>query len=138
MQMMRMIASIHADDLFAGVYQTMALISNTGWFVGHRPVAVVVLAEPLSFVSRDVAKRLAPVVKLIAQCAVGLLVAGKDAGQAHNVGGVTAYVDSLFHFVAHSLHNSLFLKFDYQLVALLEWQAVVKVVGIGYAELTTW
>ena len=101
MQMMRMIASIHADDLFAGVYQTMALIGRVWWFVGHRPVAVVVLAEPLPFVSRDVAERLAPVVKLIAEFSVGLFVAGKDAGQAHHVGDVTAYADGLFHFVKH-------------------------------------
>ena len=39
--------------------------------------------------------------KSIAECAVGLLEARIDAGQAHNVGGVTPYVDSLFHFVKH-------------------------------------
>jgi hypothetical protein len=39
--------------------------------------------------------------KPIAECAVGLFVAGKDAGQAHHVGDVTPYVDSLFYFVAH-------------------------------------
>ena len=101
MQMMRMIASIHADDLFAGVYQTMALIGRAGWLVGHCPVAVVVLAEPLPFVSRNVAERLAPVVKLIAEFSVGLLEAGKDAGQAHHVGDVTPYANSLFYFVIH-------------------------------------
>ena len=79
----------------------MALIGRVWWFVGHRPVAVVVLAEPLPFVSRNVAERLAPVVKLIAEFSVGLLVARKDAGQAHNVGGVTPYADGLFHFVIH-------------------------------------
>jgi hypothetical protein len=98
-----MIAFIHTYDLFAGVYQTMALIGRAGWLVGYRPVAVVVLAEPLPFVSRRVAERLAPVVKLIAECAVGFLVARKDAGQAHNVGGVTPYADSLFYFVKHDL-----------------------------------
>ena len=51
--------------------------------------------------SRDVAERLAPVVKLIAEFSVGLLEAGKDAGQAHNVGDVTPYANSLFYFVAH-------------------------------------
>ena len=101
MQMMRMIASIHADDLFAGVYQTMALIGRAGWLVGHRPVAVVVLAEPLPFVSLDVLPLIVPVVEQIAQCAVGFLEAGKDAGQAHHVGDVTPYANSLFYFVAH-------------------------------------
>jgi hypothetical protein len=28
-------------------------------------------------------------------------VAGKDAGQAHHVGDVTPYADSLFYFVTH-------------------------------------
>jgi hypothetical protein len=89
----------------------MALIGRVGWFVGHRPVAIVVLAEPLPFVSRDVAERLAPVVKLIAECAVSLLVARKDAGQAHHVGDVTAYVDGLFYFVTHDfLFMGLLLK----------------------------
>ena len=82
-------------------FTSFALIGRAGWFVGHRPVAVVVLAEPLPFVSRNVAERLAPVVKLIAECAVGLLVARKNAGQAHHVGDVTPYVDSLFYFVKH-------------------------------------
>jgi hypothetical protein len=38
-----------------------------------------------------------------------LFVARKDAGQAHHVGDVTPYANSLFYFVAHNLHNSLFL-----------------------------
>ena len=79
----------------------MALIGRVGWLVGYRPVAVVVLAEPLTFVSSRVAERLAPVVKLIAEFSVGLFVARKDAGQAHNVGDVTPYVDGLFYFVTH-------------------------------------
>lgn len=79
----------------------LALIGRVGWLVCYCPVAVVVLAEPLSFVSRNVAERLAPVVKLIAEFSVGLLVARKDAGQAHHVGDVTPYVDGLFYFVIH-------------------------------------
>jgi hypothetical protein len=39
--------------------------------------------------------------KPIVECAVGLFVTGKDAGQAHHVGDVTPYVDSLFYFVTH-------------------------------------
>jgi hypothetical protein len=39
--------------------------------------------------------------KPIVECAVGLLVARKDAGQAHNVGDVTPYANSLFYFVTH-------------------------------------
>ena len=93
-----MIAFIHTYDLFAGVYQTMTLIGRARWFVGHRPVAVVVLAEPLPFVSRDVSLQGQ---KPIVECAVGFLVAGKDAGQAHHVGDVTPYANSLFYFVIH-------------------------------------
>ena len=117
MQMMRMIASIHADDLFAGVYQTMALIGRAGWLVCYCPVAVVVLAEPLTFVCRNVAERLAPVVKLIAEFSVGLLVARKDTGQAHHVGDVTPYADSLFYFLKHDLILQLFELSSHQLVS---------------------
>jgi hypothetical protein len=103
MQMMRMIASIHADDLLSGVYRAFlmfSLLCLLWWFVGHRPVAVVVLAEPLPFVSRNVAAFQGDK-KPIVECAVGLFVARKDAGQAHNVGDVTPYADSLFYFVTH-------------------------------------